>query len=229
MSTPNKSNHARGKNKISNAARNAAWRESNAAKLEELVDELNAKRAQLNLPKVSLRLPRASLKGTKKPNYSPPTKMPQEDVKNWKLDQRKKRKAAMQRENRRRRTELIKSYREQLAVLNKLIEDQKAKPFEALDYGISGFDAVGGAISDLQLTPVPAEEEYKVISPLAGLDDLDTYSWEDGNHSSPNESIDIPNNVVCHRKDDTLYDSDDSSLPANNDIFRGEDSTFTRI
>ena len=123
--------------------RNARWRESKAAKVQSILTELNVKRAQFNLPKVSLTLPKKSQKGIKRPNYSPPTEMSAAESKKWKQSALMKRKAAKQRENRRIKSELLKNFNEQLAILNKMIEYQKMfdeaamKPIATLEQGIA--------------------------------------------------------------------------------------------
>lgn len=82
------------------AERNARWRKSKVAKEKDMIAELNAKRAHFNLPQVA-KPARISLKGTKRPEYAPPTKMSKDKLKEWKAKDRKRRKALMQRENRR--------------------------------------------------------------------------------------------------------------------------------
>ena len=106
------------------AARNARWRVSKAAKEEAIVAELNAKRAHFNLPKVTLKLPRVSLKGTKRNEYDPPAEMIGEELKQWKADDRKRRKALAQAENRRKRSALFENMKEQLSALTEAIEQK---------------------------------------------------------------------------------------------------------
>ena len=234
MSVTKASNHAskKEKEKAKAAIRNARWRESYAKKLNDLMDELNAKRALLNLPEVTLTLPKASLKGTKKPEYSPPTTLSPNDLKKWKANERKKRKAVSQRENRKRKAELIKSFKAQLVDLDKQIEDQKkkkkvsekaAKPaeVEAIDRSISV--PMNGDLKppadDVQIAWVTAEEEDELMnSSFANSFDVDLASWDDGVRTLPNETDVVPK-VIFHTQDSTPHDVDDSSWADNSDSF----------
>ena len=231
MSAANTSNHANssiGQEKNASSMRNSRWRELKADEIKMLMDELNAKRTMLNMPEVTFTLPKVSLKGTKKPNYNPPTEMSQDDLKKWKANERKKRKAAMQRENRRRKAELLKSFKVQLVVLDKMIEDQKkvlekaVKAIESLDCGnvvsmddrLKSAAAISSAAADLHVTPVTAKEEDELLNSLAGLDDIDASSWDNGEHTPSvpsNETVDVPNKVIFHTHVSTLDDLDDSS------------------
>lgn len=159
--------------------RNARWRERQAVEEKILVDKLNAKRAQLNLPPVSLSLPRYSKKGTKRPEYEPPTKMEGDPLKEWKALQRKKRKAAQQAENRIKKSEMVEAYRKQLVDLERIIEEQKkgaengTKTVDAPGYGTTGCldrkpiraKSVGGATADLHLKPVITDEKSEDVMP----------------------------------------------------------------
>ena len=107
------------------AERNARWRQTQADKTNALLDEVNTKRARLNLPKFSLEIPRPSLKGKPRHDYRPPTEMAEEELKQWKTKQRMMRKAESQRLNRKKKAALIKSLKEQLAILDEAIERQK--------------------------------------------------------------------------------------------------------
>ena len=231
MSAANTSNHANssiGQEKNASSMRNSRWRELKADEIKMLMDELNAKRTMLNMPEVTFTLPKVSLKGTKKPNYNPPTEMSQDDLKKWKANERKKRKAAMQRENRRRKAELLKSFKVQLVVLDKMIEDQKkvlekaVKAIESLDCGnvvsmddrLKSAAVISSAAADLHVTPVTAKEEDELLNSLAGLDDIDASSWDNGEHTPSvpsNETVDVPNKVIFHTHVSTLDDLDDSS------------------
>ena len=111
--------------------RNARYRKSMAAKEKAFIEELNDKRAQLNLPPITIKPSRPSLKGTKRPEYAPPTKMDEDEVKEWKYKDRLRRKAARERERRKERRALMESLEEQLAILTKAIE-QKTRAEEVL-------------------------------------------------------------------------------------------------
>ena len=104
------------------AARKARYRKSKAAKETAMIKELNAKRAQLNLPPFNTKLSRRSLKGTKRPEYGPSTEMDGDDLKQWRIKDRKRRKAAQQRENRKKKNAMLKSMEEQLSILTAAIE-----------------------------------------------------------------------------------------------------------
>ena len=113
------------------AARKARYRKSKAAEEAALIEELNAKRAQLNLPPFTTKLPRRSLKGTKRPEYGPSTGMDGDELKQWRIKDRKRRKAAQQRETRKKKNALLKSMEEQLSILTAAIE-HKAEAVEIL-------------------------------------------------------------------------------------------------
>lgn len=204
--------------KSSNVVRNARCREMKAFKLELLVDELNAKRAH----------PRTSLKGMKKPKYSPPTSMSQEETKEWKNDARLKRKAARQREARKEKLELIKGFIEQLAVLDKIIEDQNKgfriilKPDGSLDYDMAesmdgkrqkdetpklkSIEAPNEVIAGLQTS-----QSVMDSSIVDGLDDIEFESFADGNHVSTGTFSTVdPINLMFDPADIRLDDIDDS-------------------
>ena len=118
-----RTNSNAGKKKPSTAERNACWRKSKAAEVQDLIDELNTKRAYFNLPNVSLTMPKASLKGIKRKNYSPETELPPDELKQWKHIQLMKRKAAKQREARALKSALLKNFKEQLVVLDKRLNN----------------------------------------------------------------------------------------------------------
>lgn len=167
MSATNKSYHAAlsdQKSKSSSAMHNDRFRKSKATQNQFFIDELNAKRAHFNLPKkVSLTLPRPSLKGKKKPDYSPPIKLSQDKLTKWKYDERLKRKAAKQRENRRIKSELLKSFKKQLAILNKMIEDEKkGVKIVALDDGILA--SMYNELKTISIEPPKLEPEQSIPS-----------------------------------------------------------------
>ena len=111
--------------RLSNAERTARWRQSKDTRMKALLDEVNAMRAQLNLPKFSLEIPRRAMKGEKKIQYYPPTEMTAEELRQWRSEKRKIRKAEDQRLNRKKKAALLKSLREQLTILDDAIKNNK--------------------------------------------------------------------------------------------------------
>jgi hypothetical protein len=103
--------------------RRTLWRAKKDAEITFLTTELNAKRAQLNLPPVSFTLEHSvPFKGGKRPCYNPPEELTKLQLRQWRLEEKKKRKAMKQSENRKRKAALLKEMKEQLSELNKMLE-----------------------------------------------------------------------------------------------------------
>ena len=225
-----------------NAARTARHRQLKASKVQQLTDDLNERRVQLNLPKVSFKLYRPSMKGKKTPKYNPPSHISSDDVKNWIKKERNKRKAAMQRENRRRKSKLFMEFTEQLAVLDKIIEekkkgiaivvkpdlsscdhgikiyiDDKLHPDEALRLGLMSTKAPIDATVGLQTSRTITAEEDNTTSPI---DELNSFKFEIVDHdvSSSNPNAFAPINLMSDIEDIKLEDVDDSSWADGNSI-----------
>jgi hypothetical protein len=177
------------------AARNARWRVSKAAKEEAMVAELNAKRAHFNLPKVTLKLPRASLKGTKRNEYAPPADMIGEELKQWKADDRKRRKALAQAENRRKRRVLFENMKEQLSALTEAIEQ---KPLDVVK------------LSNV----MDAEDLKKVICALNLPEQGLVNEWAGASKPMPVQSAQPPSDTLDSQVqgDDPLIDIDINGL-----------------
>ena len=92
--------------KKSSCSKNTArWRKHVENRHQALLNFVNARRAKLYLPPVSLGQPHTcSHKGKARPNYFPegysPATMTDAELRQWRMDQRFKRKAAKQQENR---------------------------------------------------------------------------------------------------------------------------------
>lgn len=102
-----------------------------------MADEVNAMRAEIGLGPVSTKLPHSCpFKDGKRPNYEPPAKvlatMTKEQLSLWRKEERKKRKAIKQRDNRRRKAAMIKGLKDELALSSSTrIEEKDANKSES--------------------------------------------------------------------------------------------------
>jgi len=103
----------------SKAANTARWRNKKRLEDEALVAAYNKKRAELNLPPVSLMFSHEyAFRGQSRPTYNPPPEkkalMSESDLAKWRAQERKRRKAQKQRENRRDKQILMRNVRKEM-------------------------------------------------------------------------------------------------------------------
>jgi hypothetical protein len=116
------------------ADRNVKWRARKKAEALSIANKVNAKRAELNLPSSSVGLALkhyCPFKGKKRPGYNPPDEemalMTKQQLSQWRREERRKRKAMVQHENRMRKKSLLNKMKEELDELNRRIEEKNKK------------------------------------------------------------------------------------------------------
>ena len=108
---------------------NAKFRAKESKKAQDMVDEYNYYLMKLNMPTVSLAFKHeCPFKGGTKPDYQPTPEMMKnmtaDDVVEWKNEQRKKRKALKQKENRMKKAQMLRIIQEQLPELKRKAEEK---------------------------------------------------------------------------------------------------------
>jgi hypothetical protein len=157
------------------AERNARWRAKKNAEITSLETELNAIRAQLNLPPISFTLEHSlPFKGGRRPWYNPPEGLTKLQLEQWRREERKKRKAIKQRENRMRKSALLKEMKQQLSELNRKIEEKMSMEVQAdgtlLGLSMNHESTVG---------PCDHTEETLEVDPYIE-NDVDSAPWMNG-------------------------------------------------
>jgi hypothetical protein len=180
-----------GKNK--HAERNSRWRAKINAEVNSITTELNAKRAELGLPPVSWTFEHScTFKGRKRPVYLPPKElrasMTEQQVSQWQCEERKKRKALKQRENRMRKKAMLDQMKAELVELNRRVEEMKKREIDTLPSDINKAEStLSGTSDDAVMAPIQGVQQVKNSAPKEELlvadpyieDDVDAASWSD--------------------------------------------------
>jgi hypothetical protein len=114
--------------KTNHLNRNSRWRAKKNEEAISITEQLNAKRAELSLPPVSWTLKHhCPFKGGKRPGYNPPKdlRMTKQQASQWRHEEKKKRKAIKQRENRMMKKAMLNQMKEELDELDQRIEAKK--------------------------------------------------------------------------------------------------------
>jgi predicted small lipoprotein YifL len=172
-----------GKNK--HAVFNSRWRAKINDEVNSITTELNAKRAELGLPPVSWTFEQScTFKGRKRPVYLPPEElrasMTKQQVSQWQNEERKKRKALKQRENRMRKKALLDQMKRELVELNHRVEEKKKREMDTLPSDINKTKPTLRVTADDDVRALFqwVEQELLVADPYIE-DDVDTAPWSD--------------------------------------------------
>ena len=165
---------------------NAQWRARDAEKKQAILDEFNSKRKELNLPTVSLVIEHeCPFKGKTKPTYMPPPeeeeKMSQDELKEWKRKERLKRKALMQRENRKKKAKMFNDIMEELPELERKVEEKKMSKLECNKKKdcVAKSEKNCGGNTEAGSSPQEIRLNNNVVSTNTSKSQLRKFDWED--------------------------------------------------